>query len=116
MTGTLTRPQRPERPEGASHRASAAGPVISDEHGAEHGVRSVPLQPPGEERATKPVASPAARSRKGDQGDGASGTDRSEDRPDRSGGEGSRARSTGTTPPADRTGRRPRGGGAEPLL
>jgi len=91
-----------------------AGPAGSDERSAA-AVREERADPAGgEEPATKPRASPAARSGKRDQGDGASEPDRSEDRPDRSGGEGSRARSTGTIHPADRTGRRPRGGGRIP--
>jgi len=66
---------------------------------SQRSVGSVSTTAGGEEPATKPRASPTARCRKSDQGDGASGADWSEDRPDRNGRERSRARSTGTTPP-----------------
>ncbi len=68
---------------------------------SQRSVGSVHPAAGGEEPATKPRASPAAQSGKRGQGDGASGTDRSEDRPDRSGGERSRARSIGTTAPGN---------------
>jgi len=39
------------------------GPISSDEHDAEHGVRSGPKQPPAQERIDKPEASASRISR-----------------------------------------------------
>ena len=73
---------------------------------SQRSVGSVSTAAGGEEPATKPRASPIARPRKRDQGDGESGADWSEDRPDRNGRERSRARSTGTLTPDNRAGQR----------
>ena len=81
-------------------RSKASVPQSSATCGPlQRSMGSVSTAAGGEEPATKPRASPASQPRKSDQGDGASGTDWSEDRPDRNGRERSRARSTGTTPP-----------------
>ena len=106
MTGMRTSPENPGK--GDAKRSPATRGL------SQRAVGSVSPAAGGEEPATKPRASPAARSRKKDQGDGASETNRSEDRPDRSGGERSRARSTGTTYPGNRAGRCPRGGERSP--
>lgn len=91
----------------ARSRSKASVPQSSATCGpSQRSVGSVHPAAGGEEHATKPRASPGARPRKRDQGDGASGADWSEDRPDRNGGERSRARSTGNPTPDNRADQR----------
>jgi hypothetical protein len=80
----------------ASYRASVVELVISTEQSVATvcEVRDVTVD--GEEPATKLQASHAAKANKREQRDGASGMDRSEDRPDRNGGERRQARSSVT--------------------
>ena len=90
-------------------------PVISTEQSVSTVCEVRVVAAGGEEPATKPRASPAAKANKREQRDGASGMDRSEDRPDRNRGErGEPGRASPRTGMTARGGAHAAGGGAPP--